>query len=73
MNKTTVLAELHRLYYVKPYDEDEDILKDDLGEAMGCSGKYAAEWARNNPDKIEVYEVRLPNGKTANAYRMVSA
>ena len=70
--KSDVLAELHALYYVKPYDEDEDILKEDLAEALGCTPKYAAEWARNNPQSVEAYDVRLPNGKTAKAYRMVS-
>ena len=37
MNKSDVLAELHRLYYVKPYDENEDILRKDLADAMGFS------------------------------------
>lgn len=69
--KAEVLDELHRLYYVKPYEPEVDILKEDLAAALNCDPKHAAAWARKHPDIMEVYNVRLPGGQTAKAYRRI--
>ena len=71
MKKSDVLSELHRLYYVKPYDPDEDILKADLAEALGMSESYVPKWVDAHADEIEIYDVRMPSGNTSKAYRMV--
>lgn len=72
MNKAQVLEELHRLYYVKPYDEDEDILRKDLAEAMGYSESYIPKWVDANADKVEEYDVRMPSGNISKAYRVIA-